>query len=184
MQTRRDALKHGGRIIATAAVLPLLSSPPVRASETDAVLIGLDRQHLGVMAELKRNLDQRRLVLDSIPEEMNREIERHTSLSYGNGEPVTIDSLHEPWRHVPKPLLERYVKALKERGMPRLEQQEDEIYARLEAIETKINETPANGFSGLAIKLRDNRAARLNILGVFNLKSALRDAERLAGGVI
>ena len=182
--TRRDALAHGGRIIATAAVLPLLSSLPVRASKTDAVLIGLDRRHLGVMEELKRNLDQRRLVLDSIPDGMKREIESYTSLSYGNGEPKTIVRLHEAWPRVPKPLLKRYEKALDERGMPRLKQQEDEIYARLEAIETEINETSANGFKGLAIKLRDNRAGRLNILGVFNLRSALRDAERLAGRVI
>ncbi|MCZ6745535.1 MAG: hypothetical protein O7D31_12790, partial [Alphaproteobacteria bacterium] len=149
---RRDAMKCGGKAVAIAAALPLLSGPPAKAGETDAVLIGLDHQHLGVMEELKRNLDQRRLVLDSIPEDMKREIGRRTNLYCSGGNPVTIASMHEAWRCMPEPLLERYEKALDERGMPLLEQQEDEIYARIKAIETKINETPASGFKGLAIK--------------------------------
>lgn len=181
---RRDAIKCGGKAVAVAAVLPLLSGPPFKTGETDAVLIGLDHQHLGVMTELKRNFDRRRLVLVGIPEEMKREIKRQTNLYCSDGSPVTIASMHEPWRGMSQALLERYAKALDERGMPRLEQQEDEICARAVAIETKISKTPAGGFKGLAIKLQIGVGRRLRLPDLANLQSALRDTERLVGGVI
>ena len=143
--TRRETLAGGGKVIAAAAVLPVIPTIAHAMSDgEDSELIALWQRHQELWED-RRSLQ------------------------------AAEDRLY-PHRETRK---REYTKA---------RDRTSQAWGEITQIEHQIATTPANTFAGIAIKLRVP-AKNIDNEGPddpydLNLKNALADAERLAGGVV